>query len=33
MLPGAIRHDIPATTTRVFDYVEDDAVNWARYFA
>ena len=30
---GAIRHDISATTTRVVEYVEDNAVSWARYFA
>jgi len=30
---GAIRHDISATTTRVVDYVKNNAVNWARYFA
>ena len=30
---GATRHDLSTTTTRVFDYVKDNAVGWARHLA
>lgn len=30
---GATRQEISRTATRVFDYVRDNAVRWARYFA
>jgi len=30
---GATRHDFWTTTTRVFDYIKDNAVNWARHIA
>ena len=31
---GATRHDLSTTTTtRVFDYIKDSAISWARHIA
>jgi hypothetical protein len=30
---GATRHDISTTSTRVFEYVKNNAVSWAPHFA